>query len=207
MHIPRETIGKNCLQITWSDQAHTWEVSNWPPHLPSLLSCIKAFKWFWWAKLPWCNNIYHSYGRGWFGSLFAMGSSFPLLEQNSNWCHQEKWLLAAPPILMDWRQIHSTAYELWSSPCSKTCWHRWEMTKPNPKKGLVGWEHSPLAARWALKDQGQGQAVGHNGGWPITSISYKPHAFPHPSCAHPHSVQSRVVQAKQNNLTSETRIR
>lgn len=41
----------------------------------------------------------------------------------------------------------------WSSlpPNLFTCWHQWEMTQQWPtQKGLVGWEHSPSMAQWAL---------------------------------------------------------
>lgn len=203
MHILRETIGKNCLQITWSEQPRTRDVPKWPQCLPSLLSCIKAFKWFWWAKLPWCNNIYLSYARGWFGPWCAMGSPSPLLEQNSNWCHQEKWLLATPPPLMDWLQTTALRMNFGLLHVRRPADTSGRWPSLIPKR--ASWDES--TAPWQHTEGPRtGQAVGHNG-WPITSISCNPHAFPHPSCAHPHSVQSRVVQAKQNNLTSETRIR
>lgn len=41
---------------------------------------------------------------------------------------------------------------IWSSlpPNPFTCWHQWEMTQWPTQKGLMGWEHSPSLAQWAL---------------------------------------------------------
>lgn len=151
-----------------------------------------------------------------FGPLFAQDLlSRCFLERKSHQCHQGKLLLATPLILVDLQQIHSTMNEpliLSASKKPSTCWHQWDRAEewPTPK-GPHGMRAQPLygstgtstpSKHWRPRPEERDRLLDAITVDPSPSSPMTPLVHSHV----PHSVQSRVVQAKQNNLTSETRI-
>lgn len=156
-----------------------------------------------------------SYPGGGFGPLFARDLlSHHFLEQKSHWYHQGKSLLAMPLILMGLQKIHSTMNEPLILSAFKTfppvdTSGRWPKNgQPQKGLGVSWWENNPSMAQQALTCHWRTKPKERDKLLDTTTVDPSP-SSPTTSFVHshdPHSVQSHVVQAKQNNLTSQTRI-